>query len=81
VFKRVFNLADDKGKLLLVSDNRQYAPYTVDASDVLEIWSAKAFFTNQFPDAQMAPAPVTDNMAHTIVQLQEEISRLKRKAN
>ena len=81
VFKRVFNLSDDTGKLLLVSDNRQYVPYTVDASDILEIWSAKAFFTNQFPDAHMAPTPVTDNMAHTIVQLQEEVARLKRKAN
>ncbi|MEJ1241365.1 XRE family transcriptional regulator [Chryseolinea sp. T2] len=79
VFKRVFNLSEDKSKLLLVSDNRQYAPYTVDASDVLEIWTAKAFFTNQFPDAQIAPSPVTDNMAHTIVQLQEELSRLRRK--
>ena len=80
VFKRIFNLTDDHGKLLLVSDNRQYAPYTVDASDVLEIWFAKAFFSNQFPDAQTAPAPVTDNMAHTIVQLQDEISRLKRRS-
>jgi transcriptional regulator with XRE-family HTH domain len=79
VFKRVFDLSDDRGKLLLVSDNRQYAPYTVDASDVLEIWVAKAFFSNQFPDAQLAPAPVTDNMAHTIVQLQEELGRLKRR--
>lgn len=81
VFKRVFNLSDDNGKLLLVSDNRQYAPYTVDAADILEIWFAKAFFSNQFPDAQLAPAPVTDNMAHTIVQLQEEVSRLKKKSN
>lgn len=79
VFKRVFNLSDDKGKLLLVSDNRQYSPYTVDASDVLEIWFAKAFFSNQFPDAQIAPAAVTDNMAHTIVQLQEELGRLRKK--
>ena len=81
VFKRVFNLSDDKAKLLLVSDNRQYAPYSVDSSDVLEIWSAKAFFSNQFPDVQIGPALVTDNMAHTIVQLQEEVSRLKKKAN
>jgi transcriptional regulator with XRE-family HTH domain len=80
VFKRVFNLSEDKAKLLLVSDNRQYAPYSVDSSDVLEIWTAKAFFSNQFPDVQIGPALVTDNMAHTIVQLQEEVSRLKKKA-
>ena len=30
VFKRVFNFAGDEAKLLLVSDNRQYQPYSVD---------------------------------------------------
>src|ERR671913_615794 len=44
VFKRVFNFTKDEGKLLLVSDNRQYEPYAIEGGDVLELWSAKAFF-------------------------------------
>lgn len=79
VFKRVFNFTDEEGKLLLVSDNRQYQPYSVEVDDVLEIWSAKAFFSNQFPDAQQAPASAVDQLAHTILTLQQQIQKLKKK--
>jgi transcriptional regulator with XRE-family HTH domain len=79
VFKRVFNFTQDDGKLLLMSDNRQYEPYTVDANDILEIWMAKAFFSNQFPDMQQ-PQSSTDHLAHTVLNLQAEIQRLKKKS-
>jgi transcriptional regulator with XRE-family HTH domain len=79
VFKRVFNFADDDGKLLLVSDNRLYQPYSINASDVMEIWSAKAFFSNQFPDIQQTPNTPVDQLAHTILTLQEEIKKLKKR--
>lgn len=79
VFKRVFNFADEEGKLLLVSDNRNYQPYAVHAGDVLEIWAAKAFFSNQFPDAALNNSATSDQMAHTILTLQEEIKKLKKK--
>lgn len=79
VFKRVFNFSEDEGKLLLVSDNRQYQPYPVNAADVLEIWAAKAFFSNQFPDAQQQNTSSVDHLAHTVLSLQEEIKKLKKK--
>lgn len=79
VFKRVFNFTQDDGKLLLMSDNRQYEPYSVDANDILEIWLAKAFFSNQFPDLQQ-PMASTDQLAHTVLNLQAEIQRLKKKS-
>jgi transcriptional regulator with XRE-family HTH domain len=79
VFKRVFNFTQDEGKLLLMSDNRQYEPYPVDANDILEIWMAKAFFSNQFPDLQQ-PMASTDQLAHTVLNLQAEIQRLKKKS-
>lgn len=50
VYKRVFNYIDENGKLFLVSDNRQYAPYQIDATDVVEIWSAKAYISLNFPE-------------------------------
>src|ERR1700754_1247029 len=49
VYKRVFNYLADNGKLFLVSDNRQYAPFQLDAEDVVEAWSAKAYISVQFP--------------------------------
>jgi transcriptional regulator with XRE-family HTH domain len=79
VFKRVFNFSDRDGKLLLVSDNRSYEPYTVEADDVLEVWSARAFFSNQFPDVEAGSPVPTDQLAATILSLQEEIRKLKKK--
>jgi transcriptional regulator with XRE-family HTH domain len=76
VFKRIFNFADDEGKLLLVSDNRLYAPFTVAAEDVLEVWSAKAFFSNQFPEVT-ANQSVSDQLAMQLVKLQGELSKKK----
>ena len=78
VFKRVFNFSQAEGRLLLVSDNRQYEPYSVDAADVLELWSAKAFFSNQFPDLQTSSVSL-DHLAHSVLSLQSEVKRLRKK--
>jgi len=80
VFKRIFNFMPAEGKLLLVSDNRQYEPYSIDANDVLELWSAKAFFSNQFPDLQSNTVSL-DHLAHTVLSLQSEVKRLKKKGS
>ena len=80
VFKRVFNFSKEDGKLLLVSDNRQYEPYSIDAGEVLELWSAKAFFSNQFPELQQNNVSA-DHLAYTVMSLQSEVQRLKRKDN
>ncbi|MFD0998193.1 XRE family transcriptional regulator [Ohtaekwangia kribbensis] len=78
VFKRVFNFADDEGKLLAVSDNRQYQPFSVTADDVLEIWAAKAFFSNQFPEGNGGNQSVSDQLALQIVKLQQELQGKKK---
>lgn len=48
VYKRVFFKGDDK--LLLKSDNAEYEPYTVELSDVFEIWQALGFLSFELPD-------------------------------
>jgi transcriptional regulator with XRE-family HTH domain len=76
VFKRVFNFAGEEGKLLLVSDNRLYEPYSVDVDDILEIWTAKAFFSNQFPEPEAAtPAPLIEQLALQVLQLQKSAGK------
>lgn len=77
VFKRIFNFADDESKVLLVSDNRLYEPYSINAEDVLEIWSAKAFFSNQFPET-IADTSVADQLAIQVVKLQAALSVKKK---
>ncbi len=77
VFKRIFNFADDKGKVLLVSDNRLYEPYSINADDVLEIWVAKAFFSNQFPET-ISDSSVADQLAIQVVKLQAALGAKKK---
>jgi transcriptional regulator with XRE-family HTH domain len=70
VFKRIFNFSDQQGKLLLVSDNRTYEPFSIKTDDVLEIWAAKAFFSSQFPEADAGPASLVEQLAFQVFQLQ-----------
>ncbi len=77
VFKRIFNFADDESKVLLVSDNRLYEPYSINAEDVLEIWVAKAFFSNQFPET-IADSSVADQLAIQVVKLQAALNVKKK---
>ncbi len=47
VYKRVESL---ENSLKLISDNKEYKPYNVPKSDILEIWEAIAFFSLDFPN-------------------------------
>lgn len=77
VYKRVFNYINDNGKLFLVSDNRQYAPYQIDIEDVLEVWTAKAYISVQFPDSNSTNEVSTEQLASIVLDLQKEIVKLK----
>ncbi len=76
VYKRVFNYTDENGYLFLVSDNKAYSPYKVNAGDVLEVWEAKAFLSMDIPehaDDQMS----FDDLKNIVLDLQQEIIKLK----
>ena len=78
VFKRIFNYLNDKEKLYLVSDNKQYSPYEIEPEDVLEIWSAKAYISVEFPDApEDRPDISVDELTSIVMDLKNEVNRLK----
>jgi len=79
VYKRVFNYINENGKLFLVSDNRQYAPYQIDAEEVLEAWQAKAYISVQFPDVESKNDVSVEQLAGLVLELQKEIRDLKSK--
>jgi transcriptional regulator with XRE-family HTH domain len=81
VYKRVFNYLEENGKLFLVSDNRQYAPYQVDGEEVVEAWSAKAYISVQFPDAEVKPQASVEQLASVVLDLQKELFQLKSDKN
>ncbi|HYC84959.1 MAG TPA: LexA family transcriptional regulator [Chryseosolibacter sp.] len=79
VFKRLFNFLDEDGKLLLVSDNRLYEPYTINAAEVSEVWRAHGFFSTRFPEVDAVPqSSLTERLALQIFELQEKQKGKKR---
>lgn len=79
VYKRVFNYLEENGTLFLVSDNRQYAPYQLHGSDVMEAWVAKAYISVQFPDVSDKAEVSVEQLASVVLDLQKEILQLKSK--
>lgn len=79
VYKRIFNYLEENGNLFLVSDNRHYAPYQLSGSDVLEVWSAKAYISVQFPDVDEKSDVSVEQLAGVVLDLQKEILQLKSK--
>lgn len=77
VYKRVFNYLQENGKLFLVSDNRQYAPYQIDAAEVIEAWGAKAYISLQFPDANTKNDMSIEQLSGVVMELQQELQSLK----
>ncbi len=79
VYKRVFNYLAENGKLFLVSDNRQYAPYQIDAEEVIEAWVAKAYISMQFPEFNGSGRGdmSVEQLASVVLELQKELQELK----
>ena len=79
VFKRVFDYVKEKGKLFLVSDNKSYSAYEVDASEILEIWEAKAYISVKFPDPNESQNVTIESLASLVMELKDEVAKLKSK--
>jgi transcriptional regulator with XRE-family HTH domain len=77
VYKRVMKNAKTKGKLMLVSDNTAYQPYSVNANDILEIWKANMVISK----ANVQPRWDVNQLANVVSNLQEQVTTLKNKMN
>lgn len=77
VYKRVMKNAKSKGKLMLVSDNTAYQPYSVNANDVLEIWKANMVISK----ANVQPRWDVNQLASVVSNLQDQVDNLKNKMN
>ncbi|WP_114750749.1 LexA family transcriptional regulator [Pleomorphovibrio marinus] len=76
VYKRAFNYLKEKGKLYLVSDNEFYKPFEVPASEVLEVWEAKAYISTSFPDSKHSNVELTlKDLADMIQEVKNEIRK------
>ena len=67
VLKRVINRIEERGKLILKSDNKNgnYPTYTIDAEEVMEVWYVTMFASKQMPE----PVDVYDRLHELESQL------------
>lgn len=68
VYKRVFRFDEQQDALLLVSDNRAFAPYTIKASDVMELWMVVSFYSKSLPEVVIQPVALVDQLALELLQ-------------
>ncbi|MEM7368573.1 MAG: LexA family transcriptional regulator [Bacteroidota bacterium] len=75
VYKRLFNDKDREGNpiLQLKSDNPAYPPYEIPLEDVREVWKARLFMSNEFPDPEMS----LEKLSSIVLDLQQEVIRMK----
>jgi len=71
VFKLV--TLQEHRNVLLESLNKNYKPYTIHATDILEVWQFYAYQTRQFPE----PPAELQMMANTINEILSEVKILK----
>jgi signal recognition particle subunit SEC65 len=76
VYKRVFDYTDELGQLFLVSDNKAYSPYKIEASDVIEIWEAKAYLSMEIPEYSEDDMSF-EKLKNIVLELQQEVIKMK----
>lgn len=75
VLKRVINRIEERGKLILKSDNNDgnYPTYTIEAEDIMEVWYVTMFASKQMPE----PIDVYDRLHELESKLTELQEALK----
>ena len=71
VLKRIINRIEERGKLILKSDNKNgnYPTYTIDAEEIMEVWYVTMFASKQMPE----PVDVYDRLH----ELESQVIELK----
>lgn len=77
VYKRIMKNTKAKNKVMLVSDNPNYQPYSVSTEDIIEIWQAQMILAR----ANQQQRWDVNQLASLVNNLQEQVSSLKKKMN
>jgi len=75
VYKRVLT---NGTRLTLVSDNKTYDPYDIEASDIMEIWEASAYISIDIPEPSDEDNLTLSKVAKMVLDLQQEVIKLKK---
>jgi transcriptional regulator with XRE-family HTH domain len=77
VFKRVYSKESQGDKIELVSDNKYYQSYEINTEDIMEIWEAVMFISQNFPEPASETMSEIDNLKNIVLELQQEVIKLK----
>lgn len=77
VYKRVINHLQDKMELTLKSDNREFQPYNVEASKILEVWKAVGYTSFQLPDGNYQPVGMQE-LTQLVMEMKRDLDDLRR---
>lgn len=75
VFKVAYNQIRKRKNLLLKSLNIAYQPYEVSLADVREVWKFCNYISSEIPEMNLS----TDELALSIVKLEDELKKIKNK--
>lgn len=79
VYKRIGIAGMKEGKVSLISDNRNYAPYDINVTEILEIWEASLFISKEIPEPAVGmPSDEFENLKDIVMSLQQEVMKMKR---
>jgi transcriptional regulator with XRE-family HTH domain len=78
VYKRIQTGQISESLIRLISDNKNYSPYTVEGNDILEIWEAVMYISDHFPNSPSAEKTDIEELKNMVLGLQQEVIKLKK---
>jgi phage repressor protein C with HTH and peptisase S24 domain len=75
--KRLLNRVQERGKIVIMSDNEAYATREIDAIDIKELWYVKAKVSFHFPNTRYNTLRKLSGLEADLIHLQERVKRLE----
>lgn len=75
--KRLLNRVQERGKIVIMSDNEAYATREVDVEDIKELWYVKAKLSFHFPNTRYNTLRKVSNLEADLIHLQERVKKLE----
>jgi len=80
VYKRIWNQPEAE-ELLLKSDNPLYEPYTIESTEILEVWKARGYLSFDLPEHAGASPSDVHHISNLLTSLHREMEGLRQQVD